>query len=179
MKSSQKSKVGKRRALNHLKSEIEEINNIENPQLAFANLQMLDYRDYDQLQENSIGQQKQEVQSEAALEEVKKERHNSQEAEYDQAQLVRPSEEEDDIEAYCKMKQKDKQKLRELIKAAMEAIVLPADCAGAKKDFLLKYQIELQINNIKKLNQALEQTKQAYQLLQNEENDVLRQFDLA
>ena len=47
MKSSQKSKVGKRRALNHLKSEIEEINNIENPQLAFANLQMLDYRDYD------------------------------------------------------------------------------------------------------------------------------------
>lgn len=34
----------------------------------------------------------------------------------------------------------------------MEAIVLPDDCAGAKKDFLLKYQIELQINNIKKLN---------------------------
>ena len=42
--------------------------------------------------------------------------------------------------------------LRELIKAAMEAIVLPADSASAKKDFLLKYQIELQINNIKKLD---------------------------
>ena len=63
-----------------------------------------------------------------------------------------PSEEEDDIEAYCKTKQKDKQMLRELIKAAIEAIVLPADSASAKKDFLLKYQIELQINNIKKLD---------------------------
>ena len=55
MKSIQKFKVRKRRALNQLKSELEEINNIENPQLAFANLQMLDYRDYDQLQENSKG----------------------------------------------------------------------------------------------------------------------------
>ena len=55
-------------------------------------------------------------------------------------------------------------------------IRLPINSSSAKKDFQLKYQIDLQIQNIRTLNQELERSQEAHKALLDKEKEICRQF---